>query len=98
MLLSDSAAARCVAASPGVHTGEVELLGDDVGGLAVHATARVMAEAKPREVLTTDVTRALAAGVPCRFEDRGERALKGLSQPVRVFAVEPVRYGEPTAR
>ncbi|MDQ3870649.1 MAG: hypothetical protein M3301_03410 [Chloroflexota bacterium] len=71
----------------GVHTGEIEVVGDDVHGLAVHATARVMAAAGPSEVLTTAVTRSLATGVPCRFEDRGERMLKGLDHPLQLFAV-----------
>jgi class 3 adenylate cyclase len=72
----------------GVHTGEIEVVAGDVHGLAVHATARVMAAAGPSEVLTTAVTRSLAEGAPCRFEDRGERVLKGLDQPLRLFAVE----------
>ena len=72
----------------GVHTGEIEVVGDDVRGLAVHATARVMAAAGPSEVLTTSITRSLATGAACRFEDRGERMLKGLDQPLSVFAVE----------
>ena len=72
----------------GVHTGEVEMVGGDVQGLAVHATARVMAAANADEVLTTAVTRALAEGVASRFEDRGEHQLKGLQQPLHLFAVE----------
>ena len=60
----------------------------DVQGLAVHATARVMAAASSHEVFTTAVTRALAEGVACRFEDRGEHQLKGLQQPLHLFAVE----------
>ena len=72
----------------GVHSGEIEFVADDVRGLAVHATARVMAAAAPSEVLTTIVTRSLATGVACRFEDRGERKLKGLDDPLHVFAVE----------
>lgn len=72
----------------GVHTGEIETIGSDVQGLAVHATARIMAAAGANEVLTTAVTRALAEGVDCRFEDRGDHELKGLQQPLHLFSVE----------
>jgi class 3 adenylate cyclase len=72
----------------GVHTGEVELLpGDDVGGLAVHATARIMAVAAPSEVLVSATTRALADGIGLRFEGRGRHELKGLEDPMELFAL-----------
>ncbi len=72
----------------GVHSGEVELVGGDVRGLAVHAAARVMAAAGRSEVFASSVVRALAEGTGCRFEDRGDHALKGLSEPMRLFSVE----------
>jgi class 3 adenylate cyclase len=72
----------------GVHTGEVEMVGTDVAGLAVHAAARVMAAASPDEILTTTVTRIIAEGAHVRFEDRGEQQLKGLVQPLHLYAVE----------
>jgi class 3 adenylate cyclase len=75
----------------GVHTGEVEILPDDVRGIAVHATARIMAAAHPSEVLASAVTRALAEGAGLRFEDRGSHSLKGLETPVQLFAVAHVR-------
>jgi class 3 adenylate cyclase len=71
----------------GVHTGEVEVLPDDVRGIAVHATARIMAAAQPSQVLASAVTRALAEGAGVRFEDRGSCTLKGLETPIQLFAV-----------
>jgi class 3 adenylate cyclase len=73
----------------GVHTGEVERVIDDVRGLAVHATARVMAAAGPSEVLATTTTRLLATGAPFTFEPRGAQQLKGLPEAMELFAVRP---------
>jgi len=87
--IRDGIAAIDLSVRIGVHTGEIELMNDDVGGIAVHATARVMAAAQPSEVLTTPVTRALAEGAPFRFEDRGESQLKGIAQPIHLYAVVP---------
>ena len=61
----------------GVHTGEVELRDDDVGGIAVHIAARVMAEAEPGEVLVSRTVRDLVMGSSIPLADRGER-LKGV--------------------
>jgi len=72
----------------GVHSGEIELAGDDVRGIAVHAAARVMAAAAPSQVLTSSLTRALAEGVACTFKDHGEYALKGIAEPMRLLSVE----------
>jgi class 3 adenylate cyclase len=60
----------------GVHVGEVELVGTDVRGVAVHQAARITAQAGTDEILVSDMTRLLATGL--RFEDRGHRQLKGL--------------------
>jgi class 3 adenylate cyclase len=73
----------------GVHTGEVERVGEDLRGLAIHAAARIMAEADASEVLTSAVTRALAADAAIQFTPRGSRPLKGLPEPMELFAVEP---------
>jgi class 3 adenylate cyclase len=73
----------------GVHTGEVERVGEDLRGLAVHAAARIMAEAGGSSVLTSAVTRALAADAPVRFSERGQRALKGIPEPMELYAVDP---------
>jgi class 3 adenylate cyclase len=62
----------------GVHTGEVELAGDKVEGIAVHIGARIAAEARPREVLVSSIVRDLAAGSGMDFEDRGSAELKGV--------------------
>jgi class 3 adenylate cyclase len=71
----------------GLHTGEVEAIGDDVGGLAVHIAARVMGEAGAGEVLVSSTVRDLVAGSGLRFEDRGRRELRGVPGPWRVWAV-----------
>jgi class 3 adenylate cyclase/alpha-beta hydrolase superfamily lysophospholipase len=73
----------------GLHTGEVELLGDDVGGIAVHIGARVAAEAGPGEVLVSSTVKDLVAGSGLEFDDRGARALKGVPGEWRLFAVVP---------
>jgi class 3 adenylate cyclase len=62
----------------GVHVGEVELVGDDVRGVAMHEAARIMAAAGTDEILVSDLTRALAGATELKFEDRGTRELKGL--------------------
>lgn len=70
----------------GLHTGEVEDRGDDIGGIAVHAASRVMAMAGPGEVLVSRVVADLVAGAGIEFTDRGEAELKGLSGPWRLLA------------
>jgi class 3 adenylate cyclase len=70
----------------GVHTGEVELMDDDIGGIAVHIAARIAALAGAGEVLTSSTVRDLVAGSGLLFEDRGEKSLKGVPEPWRVFA------------
>lgn len=71
----------------GLHTGEVELFGDKVSGLAVHIGARVATAAGPGEVLVSSTVRDLVAGSGLRFEDRGVHALKGVPGAWRLFAV-----------
>jgi class 3 adenylate cyclase len=71
----------------GVHTGEVQLRGDDVGGIAVHFAARVMAAAAPGEVLVSGTVHDLVAGSDYVLEDRGAHALKGIGGEWRLFAV-----------
>jgi class 3 adenylate cyclase len=70
----------------GLHTGECELLGDKVAGIAVHTGARVASHARPDEVLVSSTVRDLVSGSGIAFEDRGERELKGIG-PRQVFAV-----------
>jgi class 3 adenylate cyclase len=71
----------------GLHTGECELLGDDVGGIAVHIGQRVSALAGPSEVLASSTVRDLVAGSGLAFEPRGEHVLRGLPDQWRIFAV-----------
>jgi class 3 adenylate cyclase len=71
----------------GIHTGEVELVGDDVRGVSVHETARIMALAGAGEILVSDVTRQLGSGAQLGFEDRGEFELRGVTGSRRLFAV-----------
>jgi class 3 adenylate cyclase len=70
----------------GIHTGEVEILGGKVEGIAVHIGARIAAEARPCEVLVSGVVRDLAAGSGIGFEERGVRALKGVPGEWRLYA------------
>ena len=72
----------------GLHTGECELMGDDVGGIAVHTGARVAANAAPGEVLVSSTVKDLVAGSRLRFADRGTHDLRGVPGEWRLFAVE----------
>jgi pimeloyl-ACP methyl ester carboxylesterase len=71
----------------GVHTGECELFGDKVAGLAVHTGARVASVAGPGEVLVSQTVKDLVAGSGLEFEDRGAHELKGVPGEWRLFAV-----------
>ena len=71
----------------GLHTGEIELLGNDVGGIAVHIGARVGALAAPGEVLVSNTVKDLVVGSGIEFEDRGEQELKGVPGSWRLWAV-----------
>jgi class 3 adenylate cyclase len=71
----------------GVHTGEVELVDDDVRGLAVHIGARISALAGPGEVLASRTVKDLVVGSGLVFEDRGTHQLKGVPDEWQVFAV-----------
>ena len=70
----------------GVHTGECELIGDDLGGLGVHIASRVESSAEPGEVLVSGTVKDLVVGSGLRFEDRGERTLKGVPGQWRLHA------------
>ena len=73
----------------GLHTGECEVRGDDLAGLAVHIAARVGALAAPREVLVSSTVRDLVVGSGLEFADRGEHELKGVPGFWKLFAVQP---------
>jgi pimeloyl-ACP methyl ester carboxylesterase len=71
----------------GLHTGEIEMRGDDIGGLAVHIAQRVSALAQPSEILVSSTVKDLVAGSGIEFESRGEHMLKGVPDSWRLFAV-----------
>jgi pimeloyl-ACP methyl ester carboxylesterase len=70
----------------GAHTGECELMGDNIGGIAVHIGARIMAEAEPGSVLVSGTVKDLVSGSGIDFEDRGVHNLKGIPREWRLFA------------
>jgi class 3 adenylate cyclase len=72
----------------GLHTGECEMIGDDVGGIAVHIGARVAALAGTSEVLVSSTVKDLVAGSGLRFGDRGSHSLKGIPGEWRIFTAE----------
>jgi class 3 adenylate cyclase/pimeloyl-ACP methyl ester carboxylesterase len=72
----------------GLHTGECEVRGDDLAGIAVHIGARVAARAEPGEVLVSSTVKDLVAGSGLRFVDRGTHDLHGAPGEWRLFAVE----------
>jgi class 3 adenylate cyclase len=72
----------------GLHTGEIEIQRDDIGGIAVHIAARVAEMAGSGEVLVSSTVRDLVAGSGLRFQDRGSHVANGLSEPLRLFAAE----------
>jgi class 3 adenylate cyclase len=72
----------------GLHTGECEIMGDDVGGIAVHIGARVASLAGSGEVLVSRTVKDLVAGSGLRFADRGSQTLKGVPGDWQIYAVE----------
>ncbi len=74
-----------IAVRTGVHTGEIELRGDDIGGIGVHVGARIMALAQPDEVLVSRTVRDLTAGSGLSFADHGEFELKGIPDRWQVY-------------
>jgi class 3 adenylate cyclase len=71
----------------GLHTGECEFIGDDIGGIAVHIASRVSAEAGPDEVLVSRTVKDLVAGSGIEFSDRGSHRLKGVPDAWQLYAV-----------
>lgn len=72
----------------GVHTGECEVMGDDLGGIAVHIGARIAGLAQRGEVLVSSTVKDLVAGSALHFKDRGIYSLKGIPGDWRLFAVD----------
>jgi class 3 adenylate cyclase/pimeloyl-ACP methyl ester carboxylesterase len=83
--ITDTVQPLGIAVRGGLHTGEIELKGDDIAGIAVNLAARVAAMAGPNETLVSSTVRDLVAGSGLRFEDRGSHALKGLPEEVRLY-------------
>ncbi len=80
----------------GLHTGEIELRGDDIGGIAVHIAQRVQALTQPDEVLISRTVADLVGGSGIAFADRGAHTLKGVPNHWRLFAVEdPLLASDP---
>ena len=83
----DALASLGIPVRSGLHTGEVERVGDKLAGIAVHTGARVAALAGPGEVLVSSTVRDLVAGSGIEFEDRGLHELKGVPEARRLYAV-----------
>ena len=71
----------------GLHTGEIEIRGEDIGGIAVHVAQRICSTAAAREIVTTSTVRDLVAGSGLTFDDRGLQDLRGLPDRWRAFSV-----------
>ena len=79
----------------GVHTGEVGMAGDKASGIAVNATARLVALAEPSEILVSQTSKDLVAGSGLRFQDRGTHELKGIEGSWHLYAVASSSRTEP---
>jgi class 3 adenylate cyclase len=87
MAIRDAVQALGIQVRAGLHTGECEVRGDDIGGIGVHIGARVSALAGPNEVLVSSTLRDLVIGSGLEFEERGAHELKGVPDKWRLFAV-----------
>ena len=85
--IRDSAEPLGIRVRAGLHTGECELIGDDVGGMAVNIAARVSALAGPGEVLVSRTVKDLVVGSGIEFEERGDHTLKGVPDTWQLHAV-----------
>jgi class 3 adenylate cyclase len=85
--IRDAVKALGIEVRVGVHTGEIEMRGEDVAGMAVHIGARVAAIAGPGQVLVSSTVKDLVAGSGIAFEDQGEHELKGLPGSWRLYGV-----------
>jgi class 3 adenylate cyclase len=87
MSIRDASAGLGLPVRIGVHTGEVELLPGDIGGIAVHAAARVMALGGASDIIVSSSTRGLVDDDALHFESKGDQELKGLPAPLGVYAL-----------
>ena len=85
--LGEAAAGLGLSIRAAVHTGEIDLAGDEIHGVAIHEAARMLELATGDEVLVSDVTRDLARDTGLAFEDRGEHDLRGAGRRMHVLAV-----------
>jgi class 3 adenylate cyclase len=85
--IADAMASLGLQVRAGLHTGELEVMDGDLGGLAVHIASRVMNCAEPNEVLVSGTVKDLVVGSGIEFEDRGERELRGVPGEWRLYAV-----------
>jgi len=87
MAIRDAVRALGIEVRAGLHTGECEVRGDDIGGIAVHIGARVSALAGPNEVLVSSTLHDLVIGSGLEFEHRGAHELKGVPGKWQLFAI-----------
>lgn len=87
MAIRDAVQALGIQVRAGLHTGECEVRGDDIGGIGVHIGARVSSLAGPNDVLVSSTLRDLVIGSGLEFEERGAHQLKGVPGDWRLFAV-----------
>jgi class 3 adenylate cyclase/pimeloyl-ACP methyl ester carboxylesterase len=87
MAIRDAVQALGIEVRAGLHTGDCEVRGDDIGGIAVHIGARVSALAGANDVLVSSTLRDLVIGSGLEFEERGSYELKGVPGEWRLFAV-----------
>jgi class 3 adenylate cyclase len=87
MAIRDAVQALGIQVRAGLHTGECEVRGDDIGGIGVHIGARVSALAGPNDVLVSSTLRDLVIGSGLQFDERGAHQLKGVPGEWRLFAV-----------
>jgi class 3 adenylate cyclase len=83
----DSSDSLGIRVRAGLHTGECEVMGDDIGGIAVHIAARVSALAGPGEVLVSRTVKDLVVGSGIQFSERGAHTLKGVPDSWELHAV-----------
>jgi class 3 adenylate cyclase/streptogramin lyase len=88
--ISDGVRTLGIEVRAGLHVGQAEAVGKKLGGVVVHAGARVMSEARPGEVLVSSVLKELVPGSGFTFADRGTRRLKGIDGDWDLFAVTAV--------
>ena len=85
--IADEVSVLEIAVRVGIHSGECEVIGDNLAGIAVHIGARIAGQASPSEVLVSSTIMDLVAGSGIRFEDRGRHSLKGVPGEWSLFAV-----------